>query len=306
VQRLTATNPPPHIRDQPVRNTVFDVAESVSAGALADGSDTGNFAHHGDSKLLDSGASSNHAELIVRWNGTRIGTVKTLGPDANSLVKMHLVNSYLNRKANTWSDNWVWGSQTLNHRHNDLEEAAKAAHPANDVTKTSLNYETYASQANRPTAGTTAASLRRGIVAALNSKCYSIFGRDDIFVAPPPGTITVGGQTIASFIVDWTAELSTSATTEVRVEYRTAVAGAWGAAVSPPAVSDDPGHYTVRFDLDSKATVTNFVNAAVGAQLLADEQVIDASANIGERRATSTAIGQPKGKRRKRKTKTPH
>ena len=67
---------------------------------------------------------SNH---LVGWLKT--GTI-TSRNTFSSLVKMHLINSFIHPRANSWPTNWIWGSADLNKKHNIPEESAKRHHPA--------------------------------------------------------------------------------------------------------------------------------------------------------------------------------
>ena len=44
-------------------------------------------------------------------------------------AKMHLVSSFLHTNANSWPDNYVYGSGGLNGKHEEIEKQAKAVHP---------------------------------------------------------------------------------------------------------------------------------------------------------------------------------
>lgn len=117
-------------------------------------SDTDAFAYPTDaSKLLGSATQADHGGLVrkVTYDGNFVGTFKTTTAGSedrikNSLVKMHLVNSYLHPLANNWSSNWFWGSFDLNKLHNTFEEAAKKVHPCTSPAQTPpitlLKYET--------------------------------------------------------------------------------------------------------------------------------------------------------------------
>jgi hypothetical protein len=129
--------PPPYTahQDQPTiatANEHYEVHTSLSGTE----SDTDAFRDtRPESELL------NHVEVgrtdaaharHVTYDGAFIGTFRTATKGsgrANSLVKMHLVNSYLHPNANTWPGNWFWGSFDLNKLHNGFEEAAKKCHP---------------------------------------------------------------------------------------------------------------------------------------------------------------------------------
>jgi hypothetical protein len=117
-------------------------------------SDTDAFAYPTDaSKLLGSSTKAAHGGLVrkVTYDGNFVGTFKTTTAGSqprikNSLIKMHLVNSYLHPLANNWSSNWFWGSFDLNKLHNTFEEAAKKVHPCTSPAQTPpitlLKYET--------------------------------------------------------------------------------------------------------------------------------------------------------------------
>lgn len=235
IQRLTADDPPGlHHDTQPVVNVVHSVAETITNASGVE-SDTGSFAHQNGSQYLEG--SSNPLPVIYKSGGRRsyhVANVVTKGGDGNSLVKMHLVNSYLNPDANNWPDNWVWGSQTLNHQHNEIEEKAKQAHPDKAPENLSLNYETQALTA-RPAAGDNADRFITKLAWRIEQACNRFAGSTRPDNAALRANTTIAGENIDTFIGHWQAALNNTATTGVKVNYRVLAKnsdGKWGATTS--------------------------------------------------------------------------
>lgn len=178
-----------------------------------------------------------------------MGSVRTIGGDGNTIVKMHLVNSYLHPNANNWPNNWVWGSHTLNHRHSGVEELAKLQHPETNEENISLNYETIAAP-NRPTALTNADGLGTLI---LNRLAHRVDGVPNMIIPSLDefvADVRIRGETINNFVANWATGVGNSATTAVTVNYRAATAGAgWGATttVRKETAGDQ---YSLSFDSD--------------------------------------------------------
>ena len=86
----------------------------------------------------------------IYFKGVKLGTIFTgtrsiSGSNLVSIVKMHIVNSFLHKNANNWTGNWAWGSFYLNKKHSQIEERAKDYHPCYEVGKSKgsklLHYE---------------------------------------------------------------------------------------------------------------------------------------------------------------------
>ncbi len=226
IQRLTAGNPPPFHNDEPIRSDVHEVTETVT-NSWGKKSDTKNFAHQNNSKYLD-----NHK---IYYKKKEIGDLKTQGSDDNTLVKMHLVNSYLNPKANNWEHNWVWGSKTLNGQHSQIEDQAKLEHPEKKAENESMNYETEAVGA--PTTETDQNELEEMIYCKSVQEAQKLASGlkipsdkeyiDEITIKPEREG---EGYTIADFFPRWQTGVSKSGTTGVQVRYQVAKKehpGAW-------------------------------------------------------------------------------
>ena len=200
-------------------------------------SDTGNFTHHTGSDWLDSCTGT----LKCYYNQIEIGTLRTVTEGSEKvkpLVKMHLVNSFLHGNANTWQDNWFWGSHDLNKQHNVHEEEAKKFHPATDEKKAEgqkigsllLQYETSVVAEKKPTASTLEqfkTQLTNKITKMRNAAAMSY--QLDTTAIPDSQFITIGEprMTVTTFYGLWTAAISKTAYAKVKVKFRYHTTTGW-------------------------------------------------------------------------------
>ena len=151
---------------------------------------------------------------------------------------MHLVNSVLHGNANTWQDNWFWGSHDLNKQHNVHEEEAKKFHPATDEKKAEghkigsllLQYETSVVEAKKPTASTFTefkTQLTNKITKMRNAAAMSY--QLDTTAIPDSQFITIGEprMTVTTFYGLWTAAISKTAYAKVKVKFRYHTTTGW-------------------------------------------------------------------------------
>ncbi len=227
VQRvLTAAEPSTpdkmHL-DSPQESTVHKSTEAVTNQSGTD-SETGNFQHANKSEFLD--------RHPVTFGGYKIADIVTRGGDNNTVVKMHLVNSYLHPNANDWGSNWVYGSQQLNADHKTAEALAKEAHPKSPDG--SLNYETEAT-GGAPTIYGTQTDLNDKILTIIQNKL------GHLYTSPADlGAVKIGNDDVGTFWQNWSDGIKT-ATSEVTVRYRTAQGGVWGATQTEPIPDSNPG-----------------------------------------------------------------
>ena len=185
----------------------------VHTAKKGDGSDTGNFQHPDDeSKLLESKpvtASEEAHERRVEYDGALVRYIRTAtkADDGSivSLVKMHLVNSYLHPKANTWTKNWFWGSHNLNKLHSTFEETAKKKHPKTEPPLTTaitlLRYETAVGD-DRP-ARPTLTQFKTMIVEDLTTLKNQAGGNPE--KAIDAAKVKIGSKSISQFHAAWTS-----------------------------------------------------------------------------------------------------
>lgn len=247
--------PPPYTahQDQPTIATANEHYE-VHTSQSGTESDTGAFSDaRPESEMLNhqAVARSNAAhQRHVTYDGEFIGTFRTAtegSGKANSLVKMHLVNSYLHPNANTWSGNWFWGSFDLNKLHNGFEEAAKKCHPAyTGPGATGAVLLRYATKRGglRPT-GLVLADFKRAVVIKLTTLRNQTVGADQM-AALVESKIKIGGFDLDTFHAGWLGAIASCAASSIEVRYshatKRADALAWSAeTVSPPTGSQITG-----------------------------------------------------------------
>ena len=218
IQRLTANKPPPHHDENPIVSTVHEITETKTNEAGAE-SDTGNFTHKNNSQYLDP--------QPVYYKKEKIGEIRTKGADNNTLVKMHLVNSYLNPNANIWSENWVWGSATLNHRHNEMEEIAKKEHPTKNPANVSLNYESQADSGSRPSINIRTGDDLAQIIYKVKNLLDGLPNINIPSLDDFKKELKIMNQDVDTFVSQWSTGVGASATTKITVRYRVSTAGDW-------------------------------------------------------------------------------
>ena len=226
IQLLEAKNADIGHNGNPIRSNVHQVTETVT-NQMGDGSDTGNFSHANGSEFLD--------KCKVHFGGLHIGDVVTKGGDGNTIVKMHMVNSYLHPNANNWNQNWTYGAKQLNTEHTGIEKTAKSAHPEKKPANTSLNYETQASSGDRPDINDSK-NVKTDILSKLKYHMGLLYGKH-----PNDSAFEIGGKDIKSFQSSWEKGVSNCATEKVIVRYRVSTGETWGATTTNTINNSNPG-----------------------------------------------------------------
>lgn len=220
--------PPPYTSHQDAPTTVVaNEHYEVHTAKSGTESETGAFADaRPESALLDhglAGKSDTAHGRRVTYDGSFIGTFRTATAGSgrpNSLVKMHLVNSYLHPDANTWSGNWFWGSFDLNKLHNGFEEAAKKCHPAytsaDGKGAVLLRYATKRGAARPSALGL--ADFKTAVTAKLTTLRDQTVGADTA-TALDENAIKIGGFDLATFHNAWVAAVAACAASSFEVRY---------------------------------------------------------------------------------------
>ena len=199
-------------------------------------SDTGNFVHPDSSSiLLESeplAASDAANDRIVMYDGSVVGYIRTgTAPQGAgstvSLVKMHLVNSYLHPEANKWGGNWFWGSIVLNKKHSEFEELAKKNHPATiPAAVPAVSLLRYQTEVGTQRPAVPDINEFTAIITAelLTHKNQS---GGDATAAIDSAKVTIGNKTIAAFHALWVAAVAAHGYSSFKAEFACLVGAAW-------------------------------------------------------------------------------
>lgn len=233
-------------QDQPTiaeANTRYEV-HTATNGVESDTS--AFFDPRPEAKILDhtpAGKDASGHPRRITYDGGFIGTFRTCTQGTNgrnSLVKMHLVNSYLHPNANIWQSNWFWGSYDLNKKHTVFEAQAKLLHPANGghvdgKPVTLLRYATRAGDAKPSSVQLD--DFKNLICEKLKRMRNQTRGANED--APlDENSIKIGGKALDAFHAEWVAAIAECAASSFEVKYSAATGQSdnlkWGVAVVSP------------------------------------------------------------------------
>ncbi len=174
----------------------------------------------------------------------------------------------------------MWGSMTLNHRHNEIEEKAKKEHPK-ESGNIALNYETIADKGSSPEAGMSEKELVTTIYAAMKKEAdkmvnVKIPDKDDF-----SKDIRIAGEEVGTFRKTWSTAVGVTGTRKVTVKYRGAKKdGEWETEKSE-SKTDEGGKYSLAF------------REGVNMKTTIEQKWHDTSGGRSSRRKTPSSKGSP-------------